>query len=102
MSPEGTHPINPTLPDPYWLVVWNHGILTDFPYIGNGITSQLTNIFFRGVETTNQRIVFHKMDVDGCMHGFVIVHMAMKGLIAHFTFLSKHIRGNIGSSIPTI
>ena len=44
----GTHPRNPRLADPYWLVVWNHGVLTDFPYIGNGITSQLTNIFQRG------------------------------------------------------
>ena len=33
----------------YWLVVWNMNVI--FPYIGS---SQLTFIFFGGVETTNQ------------------------------------------------
>ena len=35
-----------------WLVIWNHGILNDFPSIGNGIiipTDELTPSFFRGV-----------------------------------------------------
>ena len=35
-----------------WLVVWNHGIL--FFHILGISSSQLTFIFFRGVETTNQ------------------------------------------------
>ena len=33
----------------YWLVVWNHGILNDFPYIGNVIIPTDELIFFRGV-----------------------------------------------------
>jgi len=33
-----------------WLVVWNHGFLNDFPYIGNGIIIPIDEvIFFRGV-----------------------------------------------------
>ena len=32
-----------------WLVVWNHGILNDFPYIGNVIIPTDEVIFFRGV-----------------------------------------------------
>jgi len=39
----------------HWMVVWNHGILNDFPIILLGMSSsQLTFIFFRGADTTNQ------------------------------------------------
>ena len=53
-----------------WLVVWNHGIIYCFPYIGNFILSQLTKsiIFQRGRYTTNQitnmAIVLWKMIVN--------------------------------------
>jgi len=39
-----------------WLVVWNHGILYDFPMIVGISSSQLTHIFQRGRYTTNQLI----------------------------------------------
>jgi hypothetical protein len=32
-----------------WLVVWNHGILYDFPYVGDVIIPTDELIFFRGV-----------------------------------------------------
>jgi|Cyp1metagenome_2_1107374.scaffolds.fasta_scaffold56004_3 hypothetical protein len=42
-----------------WLVGgdWNHGILTDFPHIGNNDPNWRTHIFQR-VETTNQFYLF--------------------------------------------
>ena len=41
-------------------MVWNHGILTDFPYIGNNLIPTDELIFFRGVgipPTSNGTII---------------------------------------------
>jgi len=37
-----------------YIAVWWFGTCFIFPYIGNGKSSQLTFIFFRGIETTKQ------------------------------------------------
>ena len=39
----------------FWLVVWNIVFVYEFPYIGNNHPNWLS-IFFRGVETTNQKL----------------------------------------------
>jgi hypothetical protein len=43
---------------PSWLVLWNMAFI--FPYIGKQ-KSQLTFIFFRGAETTNQHPLIKDM-----------------------------------------
>ena len=60
----------------YWLAVWNHGILYDFPYIGNFVIPTDEVIFFqRGRSTTNQIInLYHLCFLNSHLQRMPLCH----------------------------